>query len=98
MAASIEISADARLRSFIERIERLHEERAALAKDIAEVFSEAKGTGFDPKIMRLIIRERAMDADDRDEQESLLSIYRKALGMLPLFERASHAHVREAAE
>jgi len=72
-----------RLRSFIERIERLEEERRTLAADIKEVYAEAKGTGFDAKIMRQIIRIRRMDKDDLDEQETLLDIYKRALGMLP---------------
>jgi uncharacterized protein (UPF0335 family) len=72
-----------RLKSFIERIERLEEEKKALANDIKEVYAEAKGTGFDIKIMRQVIRLRKMDKDDLDEQETLLDIYRRALGMLP---------------
>lgn len=86
-----------RLRSLIERIERLEEEKRRIAADIKEVYAEAKGTGFDPKIMRQIIRERRMDKDDLDEQESLLDIYRRALGMLadtPLGEAA----LRDAAK
>jgi uncharacterized protein (UPF0335 family) len=71
------------LRSFIERIERLEEERKTLAEDIKEVFAEAKGNGFDTKIMREIIKIRRMDEDDLDEQETLLDIYKRALGMLP---------------
>ncbi len=72
-----------RLKSFIERIERLEEEKKALANDIKEVYAEAKGTGFDVKIMRQVIRIRKIDKDDLDEQETLLDIYRRALGMLP---------------
>jgi uncharacterized protein (UPF0335 family) len=72
-----------RLKSFVERIERLEEEKKALANDIKEVYAEAKGTGFDTKIMRQIIRIRRMDKDDLDEQETLLDVYRRALGMLP---------------
>jgi uncharacterized protein (UPF0335 family) len=72
-----------RLKSFIERIERLEEERKVLSNDIKEVYAEAKGTGFDVKIMRQVIRLRRMDKDDLDEQETLLDIYRRALGMLP---------------
>jgi uncharacterized protein (UPF0335 family) len=72
-----------RLKSFIERIERLEEEKKALANDIKEVYAEAKGTGFDTKIMRQVIRLRKMDKDDLDEQESLIDIYKRALGMLP---------------
>jgi len=72
-----------RLKSFIERIERLEEEKQALANDIKEVYAEAKGTGFDTKIMRQLIRLRKMDKDDLDEQETLIDIYKRAIGMLP---------------
>jgi uncharacterized protein (UPF0335 family) len=72
-----------RLKSFIERIERLEEEKRALGEDIKEVYAEAKGDGFDPKIMRQIVRIRKRDQDDLDEEESLLEIYKRALGMLP---------------
>jgi uncharacterized protein (UPF0335 family) len=72
-----------RLKSFIERIERLEEEKKALANDIKEVFAEAKGTGFDTKIMRQLIRLRRLDKDDLDEQETLIDIYKRAIGMLP---------------
>jgi uncharacterized protein (UPF0335 family) len=80
-----------RLRSLIERIERLEEEKRTLSADIKEVYAEAKGTGFDTKIMRQIIRIRKMDKDDLDEQETLLDIYKRALGMLPEGEPASAA-------
>jgi len=70
-----------RLRSFIERIERLEEEKAALAADVREVYGEAKSTGFDVKIMRQVIRLRKMDRDDRQEQEHLLDLYKQALGI-----------------
>ena len=76
-------TAQGKLKSLIERIERLEEERRALSNDIKEVYAEAKGTGFDPKIMRQVIRLRRMDKDDLDEQESLIDIYKRALGMLP---------------
>jgi len=69
------------LRSYIERIERLEEEKAALASDIKDVFAEAKGNGFDVKTMRQILKIRKMDASDRDEQEALLDLYMHALGM-----------------
>ena len=72
-----------RLKSFIERIERLEEERRALSADIKEVYAEAKGTGFDTKIMRQVIRLRRMDKDDLDEQDALIDVYKRALGMLP---------------
>lgn len=69
----------ARLRSLIERVERLEEEQKALASDIRDIFAEAKGAGFDVKIMKEIIKLRKMDAADRDEKEFLLEAYRKAL-------------------
>ena len=72
-----------RLKSFIERIERLEEEKRALAEDIKEVYAEAKGTGFEPKIMRQIIKLRQMDKEEIDEEESLLDVYKRALGMVP---------------
>lgn len=75
-----EIAGD-RLRSFIERIERLEEEKAALSADIREVFAEAKGNGFDTKIMRQIIKLRKLEQADRREQEELLDLYKKAIGM-----------------
>ena len=71
-----------RLRSFIERVERLEEEKSTLSEDIKEVYSEAKGTGFDIKIMRQIIRLRKMEAGDRSEMEEILDVYKRALGML----------------
>ena len=80
-----------RLRSFIERIERLEEEKRTLAADIKEVYAEAKGTGFDAKTMRQIVRIRRMDKDDLDEQETLLDIYKRALGMLSEEDPASAA-------
>jgi uncharacterized protein (UPF0335 family) len=73
--------AAAKLKSFVERIERLEAERAELSADIREVFSEAKGSGFDTKIMRQLIRLRKLETADRREQEELLELYRKALGM-----------------
>ena len=75
--------AGAQLKSLIERIERLEEEKRALGEDIKEVYAEAKGTGFEPRIMRQIIKIRRMDKDEHDEQESLLDLYKRALGMLP---------------
>jgi uncharacterized protein (UPF0335 family) len=72
-----------RLKSFIERIERLEEEKRGLSGDIKEVYAEAKGSGFEPKIMRQIIKLRRMDKEEVDEEESLLDLYKRALGMLP---------------
>lgn len=68
-----------RLRSLIERIERLEEEKTAIGSDVRDIFAEAKSAGFDIKIMRTIIKLRKMNAADRDEQEFLLETYRKAL-------------------
>jgi uncharacterized protein (UPF0335 family) len=70
-----------RLKSFIERIERLEEEKAALAADIREIYSEAKGTGFDTRIMRQVVRLRKLDDADRQEQQAILDTYKKALGL-----------------
>ena len=70
-----------RLKSFIERIERLEEEKAALASDIREIYSEAKGTGFDTKVMRQIVRLRKMEEADRQEMQAILATYKKALGL-----------------
>jgi uncharacterized protein (UPF0335 family) len=69
------------LKSLIERIERLEEEKTALAADIREVFAEAKGHGFDTKIMRQVLRIRRLDNADRQEQEAVLDLYLSALGM-----------------
>lgn len=71
-----------RLRSIVERIERLEEEKKSIQDDIKEVYAEAKGTGFDPKTIRQIIKLRTMTQDERDEQEALLDLYKAALGML----------------
>ena len=72
---------DEKLKSFIERIERLNEEKNNITLDIKEVFSEAKSMGYDPKIMRKILVLRKMNVDERLEQEALLDTYRNALGI-----------------
>jgi uncharacterized protein (UPF0335 family) len=69
------------LKSYINRIERLNEEREALSADIREVFAEAKGTGFDTKIMRQVIRLRKLDKADYQEQEAVLDLYLTAMDM-----------------
>ena len=74
------IAAD-QLKSYVERIERLEEEKAALQADMREVFAEAKANGFDTKIMRQVLKLRKMDRDDRQEQEHLLELYKRALDM-----------------
>jgi uncharacterized protein (UPF0335 family) len=76
------IAAD-QLRSIVERIERLEEEKKALAEDIKDVYAEAKGNGFDTKILRKIIALRKRDRAELDEEESILELYLHALGMLP---------------
>lgn len=73
-------SAD-RLRSIVERIERLEEEKTALGADVRDVYSEAKGAGFDTKVLRQIIRLRKMDQADRREQEEILDVYKRALDL-----------------
>ncbi len=70
-----------RLRSFIERIERRAVEKAALAGDIREVYAEAKATGFDVRTIRQVVRLRKMDRDARNEQEHLLDVYKRAVGL-----------------
>jgi len=70
-----------RLNSLIERIERLEEEKKGIQSDIRDIFAEAKGVGFDVKIMKAIIKLRKMNQADRDEQEFLLETYRKALNV-----------------
>jgi len=74
------IAAD-RLRQFIERVERLEQERQELGADIREVYAEAKAVGFDPKIMRQLVRLRKLDQVEYQEQEALLDTYKHALGM-----------------
>lgn len=67
------------LKSFIERVERLEDEKSALAADIREVYAEAKGEGFDTKIMRQVVRRRRMDKADRDEQDAIRELYEGTL-------------------
>jgi uncharacterized protein (UPF0335 family) len=74
------VAAD-RLRSLVERIERLDEERAALGNDIRDIYAEAKSAGFDVKVLRQLIRIRKQEPAEIEEQESLLDVYRHALGM-----------------
>lgn len=73
--------AEGRLKSLVERIERLEDEKKALGDDIREIYSEAKGAGFDAKILRQVIRLRKLDKPSRDEQDELLDLYRRALGV-----------------
>lgn len=78
---SVTEATSARLRSFIERLERLEEEKKEVAEQLKEVFAEAKGEGFDTSAMRKILRLRKQDPDDRAEEEAVLELYMSALGM-----------------
>jgi uncharacterized protein (UPF0335 family) len=82
MTVSSQLAVD-HLKSFIKRIEKLEEDKAAVAEDIREVYSEAKGSGFDIKIIRQIVRLRKLEVEKRREQEELLDLYKSALGMQP---------------
>jgi uncharacterized protein (UPF0335 family) len=75
-----EISSD-RLRSFVKRIEKLEEDKAAVLEDLRDVYAEAKGTGFDAKTLRTVVRLRRLEDNQRREQEELLELYKSALGM-----------------
>lgn len=88
------------LKQYIERIERLEQEKAELAADVRDVYAEAKANGFDPKIMRQVVKLRKMDNHERDEQDMLLDTYKAALGMIPDFEPADavEAHTKAALE
>lgn len=77
------------LKSIIGRVEKLEEEKAAISGDIREVFAEAKGNGFDIKAIRTIIKLRKMDEQEREEQETVVDTYRRALGMLPELDEAA---------
>jgi uncharacterized protein (UPF0335 family) len=69
------------LRAFVERIERMEEEKKAIADDIKEIYAEAKGNGFDTKVLRQVVRIRKQDHSERMEQEAILELYMAALGM-----------------
>lgn len=74
------VAAD-QLRAFVERIERMNEEKKAISDDIKEIYAEAKGSGFDTKALRTLIRLRAQDASERQEAEAILDLYMEAIGM-----------------
>jgi len=74
------------LRSIIERVERLEEEKKAIADDIRDIFAEAKSNGFDVKTLRTVVKMRKIEATERQEQEAMLDLYLSALGMLPEME------------
>jgi uncharacterized protein (UPF0335 family) len=81
-AAAAHRFAKDQLKAFVERVERLEEEKKAIADDIRDVYAEAKGNGFDVKALRTIVRMRKQDKDERMEQETILQTYMVALGML----------------
>jgi len=74
--------AESRLRSIIERVERLEEERKSIGADIKDIMAEAKSAGFDVKVIRQLIKERKMDPAEVEERETLLDVYRRAMGQL----------------
>jgi uncharacterized protein (UPF0335 family) len=82
MAEGVGVARD-QLRAFVERIERLEEEKKAIADDIKEIYAEAKGNGFDTKVLRQVLRIRKQDQNERAEQEAILDLYLHALGMAP---------------
>ena len=82
MAGSAGVARD-QLKTIIERLEKLEEEKAAIAGDIKEVYAEAKANGFDTKTLRQVVRIRKQDSAERQEQEALLDLYLHALGMIP---------------
>jgi uncharacterized protein (UPF0335 family) len=79
--AKMEAAAVKALRQFVERIERLEEEKKGIADDVRDVYAEAKANGYDPKIMRMIVRLRRMETHTRQEQDAILETYRNALGL-----------------
>ncbi len=87
--------AQGQLKSLVERIERLEEEKKAIAGDIKEVYAEAKANGYDSKILRKVITVRKKDHAEREEEEALLSLYMHALGMVPDPQRESSVAVAE---
>ncbi|SRR6056297_925852 len=89
-------AAQAQLRQFIEQLERLEEEKKAIAEDMRDKFAEAKAVGFDVKVMRQILRLRKKTKDDRDEEDAILSTYMHALGMVDSYDDGSDAGAQPA--
>ena len=81
--------AHGQLKSIVERIERLEEEKKTIAGDIKEVYAEAKANGFDTKILRKVISLRKKEPNEREEEQSMLDVYMEALGMIPAEEEAA---------
>ena len=82
------VAAD-QLRAFVERIERLEEKKKSISDDIKDVYAEAKGNGYDVKVMRQVVRMRKQDSNERQEMDALLDLYLHSLGMMPSEELAS---------
>lgn len=78
-----------RLKSYIERIERMDDEKAAIASDIRDVFAEAKANGFDTKAMRQVLKLRKLESNERTEQEYMLDLYKRAMGMCVEYEEVA---------
>ena len=83
MPAEVAGITGAHLLQYIERIERLEEEKTALGEQSKEIFQEAKSSGFDPKIIRIVLRERKRTPEELDEEETMVLLYKQALGMMP---------------
>lgn len=83
------------LKSIVERVERLEEEKKAIADDIRDIFAEAKANGFDTKVLRQVVKLRKQDLAERQEQDAVRDLYLQALGMLPDFEPASDSEAAE---
>jgi uncharacterized protein (UPF0335 family) len=93
---TLQVSAQKQLRQLVEQIERLEEEKKALAGDIRDKFLEAKGLGFDVKVLRQVVRLRKKSATERQEEDAVLEVYLHALGMLEQLNGASHDAAVEA--
>ncbi|MEO5340137.1 MAG: DUF2312 domain-containing protein [Magnetococcus sp. MYC-9] len=88
MPAEVAGITGAHLLQYIERIERLEEEKTELGEQVKESFQEAKSNGFDPKILRIVLRERKRSMEELDEEETMVLLYKQALGMLPVTAQA----------
>jgi uncharacterized protein (UPF0335 family) len=96
--STLQVSAQNQLRQLIEQIERLEEEKKALASDIRDKFLESKALGFDVKVMRQVIRLRKKSKNERDEEDSVLEVYMHALGMLNDGGQTGNIEILDAAE
>ena len=79
---NVQAVAAGQLRAFVERIERLEEDKKQIGEDIKDVYAELKGTGFEPKAVRTLVRLRKKEASEREEEEAILDLYKAALGMV----------------